>query len=339
MDAAAAIAAILAGRTLAAQEAESVMHGIADGLATPAQIGALLALLQQRGATVDEIAGFARVLRARAVPVRPPASPVLDTCGTGGDGAGTLNISTLAALVAAAGGVAVAKHGNRSVSSRVGSADLLEALGVRIDLDAEAAEAAWRATGFVFLYAPLYHPALKHAAAPRRELGVRTVFNILGPLANPAGADHQLLGVYADDLVERLAEALQRLGTRRALVVHGADGTDEISCCGPTRVAELQHGRVVVRTWQPLDAGVTPQPLASLRGGDLDANVKLARRVLGGEPGPLQDAVALNAGAALYVAGAADAWWKGVAEARRLLVSGAVRAKLEAVVAATGGAA
>jgi anthranilate phosphoribosyltransferase len=332
-----AIAKLLRGHDLARGEAEAVMGAIADGEASPAQIGALLALVQQRGPTVDEIAGFATVLRQRAVHIRAAGGPLLDTCGTGGDGAGTLNVSTLAALVAAAAGVPVAKHGNRSVSGRVGSADLLEALGVRIELDVEAVEACLRDTGFAFLFAPRFHPAWRHVAAPRRELGVRTVFNVLGPLVSPAEATHQLLGVYDAALVPKLAEVLGALGTRRALVVHGEDGIDEISASGPTRVAELRDGRVRPGIWRPEDAGVAPSSPEALRGGGLAENVALARRVLDGEPGPLLDAVALNAGAALYVAEAAPDWWAGVRDARALLADGRVRAKLAQVVAHTGG--
>ena len=333
-----AIARLLDGHTLTAAEAEDAMHGIADGDATPAQIGALLVLLRARGETVDEIAGFARALRSRAIAVQAPAGPVLDTCGTGGDGTGTVNVSTLAALTAAAGGACVAKHGNRSVSSQVGSADLLEALGVRLDLEPAALAACLHETRFAFLFAPRHHPALQHAVQPRRELGVRTVFNLLGPLVNPARATHQVVGVFAAAWVRPLCEVLHDLGTERALVVHGEDGGDEISLAGPTAVAELRGGVVSLQTWRPEDAGVMPQPLAALRGGDRACNQALAERVLGGEPGALQDAVALNAGAALYVAGLAPDWRTGVAAARDLLVRGAVRATLDAVVRYTQGA-
>jgi anthranilate phosphoribosyltransferase len=334
-----AIHKLLGGARLASGEAETVMRAIMEGRATPAQIGAILVLLRHRGESVEEIAGFARVMREKAVRVRPHAARVLDTCGTGGDAAGTFNISTLAALVAAAAGVRVAKHGNRSVSSRVGSADLLEALGVRIDLPPEAIEDCLRDTGFGFLYAPLHHGAMQHAAAPRRELGVRTVFNILGPLTNPAGATHQLVGVYDPGLVGTLAEVLGDLGSEGALVVHGDDGLDEISPTGPTTVAVLRGGKVDVQRWAPADVGMQPCTLAELHGGTLEEHVRLARRVLDGEPGPRQNAVTLNAGAALVVAGAAGDWWKGIQDARLLLESGQVRAKLEEIVACTQGSA
>lgn len=334
-----AIARLLEGHTLTAAEAERAMHCIAAGEATPAQIGALLVLLRSRGETVDEIAGFARALRMRAVPVQTPAGPILDTCGTGGDGTGTLNVSTLAALTAAAGGAWVAKHGNRSVSSQVGSADVLEALGVRLDLEPAQWSACLHQTHFAFLFAPRHHPALQHAVQPRRDLGVRTVFNLLGPLVNPARATHQVVGVFATAWVRPLCEVLRDLGSERALVVHGEDGSDEISLAGPTAVAELRDGAVNLQVWRPEDAGVAPQPLAALRGGDRARNLALAEGVLAGEPGPLQDAVALNAGAALYVAGLVPGWREGVDAARTLLAGGAVRATLDAVVSFTRGAA
>ncbi len=333
-----AIAALLDGGTLATPDAEAVMHEIAGGEASPVQIGALLVLLRQRGETVDEIIGFARALRTHAVRVTAPAGPVIDTCGTGGDGTSTVNVSTLAALVVAAAGVCVAKHGNRSVSSRVGSADLLEALGLRLDLEPDELAAHLVRHNFAFLFAPRHHPALRHAVVPRRELGVRTVFNVLGPLVNPAGATHQVLGVYGRGLVPRLAAVLQGLGCECALVVHGADGSDEISLAGPTYVARLYEGHIEELVLRPEDAGLEPQPLAALRGGDRDENVALAQRVLNGEPGALQDAVALNAGAALWVAGAAATWRDGVELARDLLRRGRVAAKLDSILASMRGA-
>ena len=326
---------LLDGKHLAEGEAEQVMRAIMQGQATAAQIGALLVLLRRRGETVQEIVGFARAMRDKAMRVVPPRGVVLDTCGTGGDGAGTFNISTLAALVAAAAGVCVAKHGNRSVSSRVGSADLLEALGVQLELSPEGVADSMRYTGFGFLFAPLHHRAMQHAAGPRRELGVRTLFNLLGPLTNPAGATHQLLGVYDAALVPTLAEVLRELGSERALVVHGHDGLDEISPTGPTTVAELGRGRIETRTWHPEDVGLPRHALDALRGGDLEDNVRIARRVLDGEPGPWRDAVLLNAGAALFVAGVVDDPWKGVQEARLRLESGQARAKLAEIVEVT----
>ncbi len=327
-----ALQKLLDGKSLAEGEAELVMHAIMAGEATEAQIGALLVLLRARGETVAEIVGFARAMREKAIPVRPPPGIVLDTCGTGGDGAGTFNVSTLAAVVAAAGGLRGAKHGNRSASGRVGSADLLEALGLRFDMTPEQVSDALRQTGFGFLFAPLHHPAMRHAAGPRRELGVRTVFNILGPLTNPAGATHQLLGVYDAALAPTLAEVLRDLGCRRALVVHGHDGLDEISPAGPTTVVELRGGRIDSRIWQPEDLGLQRHRLRDIQGGDVEANVRVARAVLAGEAGPCLDAVALNAGAALYLGEAVDDPWKGVQEARLLLESGQARRKLDEII-------
>jgi anthranilate phosphoribosyltransferase len=327
------LAKLIGGATLASGEAETMVHAIATAAATPAQIGAWLALLRSRGETAAEIAGAARALRERMVRVHAPPGPVVDTCGTGGDATGSSNISTLAALVVAAAGLTVAKHGNRAVSSQVGSADLLEALGVALDLPPAAAEAALAEHRFAFLFAPRYHSALQHAAAPRRELAVRTIFNLVGPLVNPAGATHQVVGVWAPELVPVVAAALRDLGTTRALVVHGEDGSDEISLAGPTRAALVEPRGVVPMTLHLESAGVTPQPLAALAGGDRDARVAAARRVLGGEPGPLQDAVALNAGAALWIADAAGDWAEGVRQARRVLASGAAATLLTAIAA------
>lgn len=327
-----AVSHVLEGGTLTQEQAASVMRGIMEGEGTAVQIAALLVLLRQRGESVAEIAGFARVMRDKAVPVAVPAGVVCDTCGTGGDGTGTFNISTLAALVVAAAGVTVAKHGNRSVSSRVGSADLLEALGVRLELDAQRLEECLRTTGFAFLFAPLHHRAMKHAAGPRRELGVRTVFNVLGPLTNPARATHQVLGVYDAGLTVPLAEVLGILGVQRALVVHGMDGVDEVSSTGPTRAAELRDGIVRERCLEPADFGLSPCRLEDLQGGDLQANVRIAQAVLDGDPGPCRDAVALNAAAALFVAGQVEDLAAGFRRANGILSSGAARGMLENVV-------
>ncbi|MCL8208829.1 MAG: anthranilate phosphoribosyltransferase [Actinomycetia bacterium] len=314
---------LAAGGTLSADAAAAVMGSIMDGEATPSQIGALLMALTLRGETVDELAGFARAMRARATAVPVRRRPVLDTCGTGGDGSGSLNVSTLAAFVAAAAGIPVAKHGNRSVSSRSGSADLLEALGIPMPTDPEAVGRLVDERGFAFLFAPAFHPSMRHAMPTRRELGIRTVFNLLGPLTNPAGAERQLLGVYASRWVEPVARVLSQLGTERALVVHG-NGWDEVALTGPTVVAEVDGP--TVRTYE-----VTPEQFGfrrvhpdQLRGGDPATNARLAEAVLEGEPGPLADFVALNGGFALYAGGAVPSPAAGVAEARRLLQSGAV---------------
>jgi len=312
-------------------QAQEVMRGIMEGVATPVQIGALLVLLRQRRESVQEIAGFASVMREKAAAVETPEGVVLDTCGTGGDATGTFNISTLAGLVIAAAGVCVAKHGNRSVSSKVGSADLLEGLGVHLELSPEQVGACLRETGFGFMFAPRHHSAMKHAVLPRRELAVRTVFNILGPLTNPAAATHQVLGVYDAQLTATLAEVLGILGVQRAMVVHGEDGVDEISTTGPTRIAELQHGVVSERMLQLSDVGVTPCELSQLQGGDLAENVRIANSILKGTPGPHCDAVALNAAAGLVVAGRAEDLRVGYRQAVELLASGAVQRKLDEV--------
>jgi len=329
------LAKLIRGGTLASGESELMVHAIAGGEATPAQIGAWLALLRARGETAAEIEGAARALRERMLRVQAPPGPVVDTCGTGGDGTRSCNISTLAALVVAAAGVAVAKHGNRAVSSAVGSADLLEALGVRLDAPVAALEASLAQHHFAFLFAPRFHPALQNAAAPRRELGTRTIFNLLGPLVNPAGATHQVVGVWSADLVPVVADALRDLGSVRALVVHGEDGSDEISLAGPTRAALVEPRGVLPMTLRLEEVGMAPQPLSALRGGDRAQREAQARRVLAGDPGPLQDAVVLNAGAALWIAEAAGDWAQGVHAARAVLASGRVRATLAAIVRAS----
>jgi anthranilate phosphoribosyltransferase len=330
-----AIQHLLEGGQFTYEQARSVMQHVMSGDASAVQIGALLVLLRQRRESVAEIAGFASVMRDNAEAVETPAGIVLDTCGTGGDATGTFNLSTLAALVVAAAGVCVAKHGNRSVSSRVGSADLLEGLGVRLELTSAQVTACMRATGFGFLFAPLHHRAMKHAVLPRRELGVRTVFNVLGPLTNPAGATHQVLGVYDAQLTGILAEVLGMLGVERALVVHGMDGVDEVSCTGPTQVAELQHGVVRERLVAVDEFVVPPCSLTDLQGGDLQDNLAITERVLLGEPGPHLDAVAINAAAAFYVAGQVDDLAAGTTIARELLTSGRVRDQLDRVITFT----
>jgi len=301
----AALQRVVAGERLSAAEARLAFEAVMDGSVSPPRLAAFLVALRMRGETVEEIAAFARTMRSRALPVRTRHPEVLDTCGTGGDGAGTFNVSTVAALVVAAAGVPVAKHGNRAVSGRCGSADLLEGLGVRADLAPEEAAACLDDLGFGFLFAPRLHPSMGHAAAVRRELGVRTVFNLLGPLANPAGARRQLLGVYDPSWVGPLARVLLDLGATRALVVHGA-GTDEIALHGETVAAEVLDGRVLERRIIPEEAGLKRAPLEAIAGGTVEAQVEAARRVLEGASGPHRDIVVLNAGAALIVAGRAD---------------------------------
>jgi len=333
MDIQAAIGHVLGGRGLDEAQAEAVMEQIVSGRATPAQIAGLLVALRMKGETVEEVTGFARVMRRYARPVRPRTTLLVDTCGTGGDGAGTFNISTAAAFVVAGAGLPVAKHGNRSVSSRCGSADVLEALGVRLDLEPERVARCIDEVGVGFLYAPLLHPAMKHALGPRRELGVRTVFNILGPLANPAAAGVQVLGVYHSALTEMMARVLGALGGRAAFVVHGADGLDELSTTGPNRVTELRDGRVRTFALEPLELGLPRARLADLKGGDASENAAIILEVLHGVRGPRRDVVLLNAAAALVAGGSAAQLTDGLALAARSIDSGAARARLEALVA------
>ncbi|MBI4168670.1 MAG: anthranilate phosphoribosyltransferase [Acidobacteria bacterium] len=316
------LARVVEGGVLSPAEAREAFEAIMDGRVPPARLAAFLVALRMRGETVGEIAAFARVMRERATPVRALQPFTLDTCGTGGDGAGTFNISTVAAFVVAAAGVPVAKHGNRSVSSRCGSADLLPGLGIGVDAGVESVERALREIGIGFLFAPLLHGAMRHAAPVRREVGVRTVFNLLGPLTNPAGARRQLLGVYDPARVEMMARVLLELGSERAMVVHG-EGLDEIATHGATRVAELAAGQVRVYTIVPEDAGLPRGRREDLAGGDVPANVSIARRILGGERGPRRDAVLINAAAALVVAGKAEDLRSGVARAAEGIDSGA----------------
>lgn len=316
--------------------ARATLEQVLAGEATPAQIAGLAVALRMKGETPDEIAGMAQALRARVGPIRTRRSPLLDTCGTGGDNAGTFNISTSAAIVAASCGVAVAKHGNRAVSSRTGSADVLEHLGVRIDLTPESAGRSLDLLGITFLFAPNYHTALRHAAGPRRELGVRTVFNVLGPLTNPAGATRQLLGVYSDTLVRPVADVLSRLGSERAWVVHGKDGLDELTLFGITHVAELVDGKIREFEVNPADYGLAATDRSAIEGGDAVSNAEVIRRVLAGDHGPARDVVVLNAGAALVVAGAAADLASGIRECAEAIDSGRARAKLAELAAFRG---
>jgi anthranilate phosphoribosyltransferase len=327
---------LLANKDLDAATMERVMEAMLTGDLTPAMIGGFLIGLRAKGESVTEIAAAARVMRrhAKGIPV-PEGVPLLDTCGTGGDGTGTFNISTAAAIVAAAGGATVAKHGNRSVSSKSGSADVLEALGVNLSLPVERLGEVLEQVGISFLFAPAHHAATKHAVGPRRELGVRTLFNVLGPLTNPAGAKRQVMGVYAKSLVEPLATVLCDLGAEHAIVVHGADGLDEFSLSGESFVSEVRNGEVTSYTVTPGQVGLDNAPLSALLGGDAADNAKILRAIFAGEAGAPSDAVALNAGAALYVAGESGSLAEGVTMARELLSSGAAEAKLEELVLAT----
>ena len=328
-----ALARVLDGHDLRRAEARDVMALVMRGEATPAQIGGLLVALRLKGESADEIAGFAEAMREHALPVHPRREDLVDTAGTGGDGARTFNISTAAALVAAAAGAGVAKHGNRAVSSASGSADVLEALGFDLEQAPERIERSIDELGFGFLFAPTHHPAMRHAAPVRRELGARTVFNVLGPLTNPAGARAQVVGVYAAELVPTIADVLARLGARRAFVVHGADGVDELSPSGPNLVAEVHGGSVRTREIDPADLGVERCDPADLRGGSPDENARAIRAVLAGEPGGKREAVLLNAAGAVAAAGHAADLAEGYHLAREAIDSGAAAARLEALVA------
>jgi len=323
---------LVEGQSLSRADAAAAMRALMDGEATAAQIAAFLVALRMKGETVEEIAGCAEAMRERAVRVETKRDAVVDTCGTGGDAAGTFNISTAAAFVAAGAGSTVAKHGNRSVSSQCGSADVLEALGVRIDLSAEQVGRCLDETGIGFLFAPYLHPAMKHALAPRREMGIRTIMNCLGPLTNPAGAKRQVVGVYALELVEKMAHVLAALGAEHALVVHGEDGLDEISLAGPTRYAEVHDGVVRIGVLEPSGFGFETAPSEAVRGGTPEENARMLERVLAAEEkGPVRDIVALNAGAALYVSGIAASIREGCARAQAAIASGAAAERLEAL--------
>ncbi|MGD9600472.1 MAG: anthranilate phosphoribosyltransferase [Gammaproteobacteria bacterium] len=330
-----AIARVVDLRDLSFAEMAGVMREIMAGEATPAQIAGLLVALRQKGETVDEITAAASVMRELSVKVEIDARPLIDTCGTGGDASGTFNISTAAAFVVAAGGGYVAKHGNRSVSSASGSADLLEAAGAQLGLAPESIARCVRDTGFGFMFAQVHHGATRHAAGPRRELGIRTLFNVLGPLTNPAGAPLQLVGLFHQDWVTRIAEVLRRLGSARAMVVHAADGLDEISVGAPTFVAELKNDRISEYQIDPASFGIARGTLAPLKVANAQESLALIERTLAGEEGPAADIVALNAGAALYLCGLTEDLAAGFQRARELLRSGAAAERLERYVALT----
>ncbi len=332
-----AIQLLLDGRHLSRTDAHRVMGSIMDGEATPAQIAGFLVALRTKGETADEIAGFAEAMREHVVPVMPERSPVVDIVGTGGDGANTFNISTAAALVAAAAGAAVAKHGNRAASSAAGSADVLEALGIDIEQQPERIARSIDELGFGFMFARAHHPAMRHVAPVRQELGIRTVFNVLGPLANPAGARDGVFGVYAAELASTYAEALAELGARRAFVVHGDGGIDELSPFGPNLVVEVVDGDV--REWQldPRDLGISPTDPDALHGGSAAENAATIRAVLSGESSGRRDAVLLNAAGALVAAGLADDLADGLGLGAEAIDSGAAANRLEVLVAFSAG--
>ncbi len=318
-------------RDLTEEQAAAVMVEILAGRSTPALTGALLVALRMKGETAPEITGFARAMRQHATPVRPantPSARLADTCGTGGDGGRTFNVSTVSAIVAAGAGLAIAKHGNRSISSRCGSADVLEALGVAVSLGADQVARSIDETGIGFLFAPGLHPAMRHAGPVRRDLGMRTVFNLLGPLTNPAGAATQVLGVYDRGVVPLVAEALLGLGCRQALVVHGHDGTDEITLTGPTHFARIQGGAIQEGVLVPADFGLEPAGTDGIAGGEVSENAATIRGVLAGQTGPARDVVLLNAGAVIHIAGLASDWRAGAQVAAESIDSGAAGRKL-----------
>jgi anthranilate phosphoribosyltransferase len=330
-----ALAQLLDGRDLSRDEARTVMGSIMTGEATPAQIAGFLIALRAKGETADEIAGCAEAMREHVLPVRPQRADLVDTAGTGGDGAKTINISTAAALVAAAAGAGVAKHGNRAVSSASGSADVLEALGFELELPPERVAASIDELGFGFLFAPTHHPAMRHAAPVRRELAARTVFNVLGPLTNPAGARAQVVGVYAPELVRTIAEVLAQLGASRAFVVHGAGGIDELSPAGPNFVCEVVGSSVRARNIDPLELGVARCDPSELRGGSPEENAAAIRAVFAGENGGRRSAILLNAAGAIAAGGHAEDLREGLELARQAVDSGAAAARLEELIAFT----
>jgi len=327
-----AIAALVAGRGLSREEAYGAMREIMAGEATPAQIGAFITALRLRGETPEVVAGCAAAMWENFTPVHPPGEVVVDTCGTGGDGAHTFNISTAAAFVAAGAGAVVAKHGNRSVSSRCGSADVMAELGVNLELSPEEMSRCLAEVGIAFLFAPRLHPAMKYAIGPRREIGIRSVFNILGPLSNPAGARYGVLGVYSPELVGLVSRAAAELGAKHLFVVHGLDGLDELTTTTQSLVAEVREGAVREYKVDPADLGIRRARPEELVGGDAVENARIVRAILAGEPGPRRDIVVLNAAAALAAAGLAEDLEEGLQRAAEAIDSGAAAAKLEALV-------
>jgi anthranilate phosphoribosyltransferase len=327
---------VAAGLSLTADEAEAAMGEIMEGKASPAQLGGLLVALRMKGESVAEIVGFARAMRARMVPVRSARIGLVDTCGTGGDSLKTFNLSTAAAFIAAGAGAPVAKHGNRAVTSKCGSADVLSALGVNLDVSAERAGKILDEVGIVFLFAPNHHPAMKHAAGPRKELGLRTVFNILGPLCNPAGAAHQVVGVYEKGLLETVAESLSRLGCTRGMVVHGEVGIDEVSPIGPTHYALIEEGSLSLGTLHPEELGIVQPSIEEIAAGESpEANAEMIREALADDASARGRAVLPGAAAALFVAGVAESFEEGVAKARESVRQGWASEKLRQLVEAS----
>ncbi|MDD9267648.1 anthranilate phosphoribosyltransferase [Paenibacillus sp. GCM10023248] len=331
-----ALGKVIGGSHLSREEARNVMSEIMEGEASPAQIGSLLTALRIKGETLEELTGFAETMRTKAMQVNVLQNNLLDTCGTGGDGAETFNISTTAAIVASAGGIRVAKHGNRAMSSKSGSADVLEALGVKISLTGEQAAKCLDKTGICFMFAQAYHQSMKHVAAPRRELGFRTVFNLLGPLTNPAGADRQVLGVFDRTKTELIAGALQELGLKRALVVASEDGLDEFSISAPTKVTELKDDCIQTYSITPDDLGLRAHSIKDVGGGDAMLNAEIIRHIFAGEKGPHRDIVLANAAACFYVTGHVGSLQQGVKFAADVIDSGRAEQKLNDLIQFTG---
>ncbi len=327
-----ALSKIVSGSDLTMAEAREVMTEIMRGEATQAQIGSFLTALRMKGETADEIAGCAQAMRESAITVKPKRNQLVDTCGTGGDSSGTFNISTTVAFVAAGAGLAVAKHGNRSVSSRCGSADLLQVLGVNLELSPEQVAQCIDELGIGFLFAPKLHPAMKHALGPRQEIGLRTIFNILGPLCNPAQAKRQLLGVYDSNLTELMAEVLRALGSEHAFVVHGADGLDELSITGRNKVSHLYNNHIESYYLTPEELGLPRAKLSDLAGGTREDNAEITKDLLKGKRGPKRDVVLLNAAAVLIAGGKASSFSEGLAQAAEAIDNGSARRKLEQLI-------
>ncbi|HEB82171.1 MAG TPA: anthranilate phosphoribosyltransferase [Gammaproteobacteria bacterium] len=327
-----AIKAVTERRDLSADEMTDTMRLIMTGEATPAQVGGFLIGLRMKGETIDEIAAAAGVMRGLASHVDVDSEHLVDTCGTGGDASGSFNVSTASAIVVAAAGGRVAKHGNRSISSKSGSADVLEAAGVNLELSPEQVAECVNEIGVGFMFAPLHHSAMKHAIGPRREMGVRTIFNVLGPLTNPAGAPNQVLGVFSRELVEPLAEVLKQLGSEHVLVVHAEDGMDEISIASDTFVAELYEGEIMTATISPEDFGMQRASLEAIRAKDAEDSLRIIKAVFNNEQGPAKDIVCLNAGAAIYAAGLSNTLAEGIEKAQQVIAEGKAGEKLQQLV-------
>ena len=330
-----AIQAVLDKKNLSSTEMQEIMHIIMSGGATPAQIGGFLIALRCKGESIDEIAAATAVMRELATKVDISGDHIIDTCGTGGDGANTFNISTTCAFVVAAAGGKVAKHGNRSVSSQSGSADVLEAAGVNLDLSPEQVTTCVNDIGVGFLFAPKHHGAMKHAIGPRKEMGVRTLFNLLGPLSNPAGAPNQLIGIFSQSWVKPLAQVLQKLGSEHVLVVNAEDGLDEISIAAPTHIAELKNGEITTYVITPEEFGISRGQLSDLAVTDAVSSLVMLKSVLDNQPGSARDIVLLNSGAAIYAANLSDSLQAGIEAAQQVIENGAARAKLDALVSVT----